>query len=222
MTSNPSLEQIKASFHVFEGKRHVAVETLDLLTTMIEKLDKRSLNIAKASALASVIAKQTQEELCIQLTSLVTLALKAVFPDPYKFVLRFEEKRGKTEALLLVERNGMEVDPYDAAGGGVVDVISFALRICMWKLAEKPSRNTLVLDEPYRFVSRDLQAKIGGMLRDISNKLGLQMIIVTHEEELMGYGDAIYICKRRDRISEIVRDDQSEGLEKEKDEVLQE
>lgn len=208
-----SVEQARQSFHQLEGERKSIRDRWKKACKDADDLFNRSLAIAKGQALAQRVAKEVQDELCFHITSLVTLALRAVFPDPYEFVVRFEEKRGKTEALLLVSRNGEEVDPYDAAGGGVVDVISFALRICMWKLMEKQTRNVLVLDEPFKMLSTDLQSKAGRMLAEVSQKLCLQMIIVTHEEELVEYADKVYICQRRGRVSTIAGNDRQGAAE---------
>jgi hypothetical protein len=207
------VEGVRRTFDQLSGRHKALQERLVKARRESKILDRHSLLIAEGQVLAQKVAKRVQDELCFRITKLVSLALAAVFPDPYEFVVRFEEKRGKTEALLMVVRNGEEIDPYDAAGGGVVDVISFALRICMWRLMEKPSRNVLVLDEPFRFVSRDLQPKVGRMLSEVSRKLGLQMIIVTHEEELVEHADKVYFCERRNRVSEVSGSEEEDGEE---------
>jgi len=215
MTSdlNFQIEEARKAFHQLEGRRKSARERLHKVKKQVDEYESKALLIVKAQVLAQMVAKEVQQALAFHITNLVSLALKAVFPDPYEFILRFEESRGKTEALMLVSRNGNEVDPYDAAGGGVVDVVSFALRICMWKLMAHPSRNVLVLDEPFKMLSSDLQPKAGKMIGDLSKKLGLQMILVTHEKELVEYGDRVYFCKRGNRFSKISRDDQQEAAE---------
>ena len=102
-----------------------------------ERLKKRALmrlesNLEEALLVAQEVAQQTQEELEYQVSTLVTNALESIFPDPYEFHVAFEIKRGKTEASLYFTRDGEEIDPLTAAGGGVVEITAFALKLSMF------------------------------------------------------------------------------------------
>lgn len=114
----------------------------------------------------------------------VSRCLEAVFDDPYEFRILFDKKRGKTEARLAFVRNGQEVSPTDAAGGGVVDVAAFALRLACLMTAQPPVRKVLILDEPFRFVSAGYRDRVRTMLETVSKEMGVQIVMVTHAEEL--------------------------------------
>jgi DNA repair exonuclease SbcCD ATPase subunit len=144
----------------------------------------------KARAIIQKVAKETQQSLEYHVGELVSLALSGIFPDPYKFVVEFMERRNKTECDLSFERDGERVHPFDASGGGAVDVASFALRSSIWSLGG--SRNVLGLDEPFRFLSRELQPRACEMLREISHRLGLQIIMVTHSPDLIEGADRVF------------------------------
>ena len=133
------------------------------------------------------LAQQTQKTIEDKINGLVTMALEAIFPDPYKFNLRFVQKRNKTECEIILEKHGQEMKPMDAAGGGVIDVISMICRISFWALKRK--RPVLILDEPAKFVSRDLLPKVAELLKTISSKMGMQMIVITHLPELAKCAD---------------------------------
>ena len=150
-------------------------------------------NHEKARSIAQTVAENTQQKIEFHINNLVTTALAAVFPDPYEFKLRFIQRRNKTECDLLLVKNEQEIDPFSAAGGGVIDVLSFALRTAIWSI--KKTRNTFILDEPMKFVSIDLQAKCSEMLKTISEKLHLQMIIVSHLPEMIRSADKIIEIK---------------------------
>jgi len=47
-----------------------------------------------------------------------------------------------------------------------------------------------------RFVSSDLQERAGEMVAEISKKLGLQFIMITHEESLTIHADKVYTVRR--------------------------
>ena len=140
----------------------------------------------EAQTLAQQIAQQVQEKAHRQIASVVTRSLRAVFAeDPYEFIIQFERKRGRTEARMVFMREGKEVDPMMAAGGGVVDVAAFALRLSCLMLSRPPLRRVLVLDEPMRFVSANLRHRVRKLLEMLSKEMNVQFIIVTHQTELV-------------------------------------
>ena len=84
-----------------------------------------------------------------------------------------------------------------ASGGGVIDIASFALRIALWSISSPRPMNTLIFDEPFRFLSRELQPRAGIMLQEICKKLGLQIILVTHNPSLIDSADKIFRVSQR-------------------------
>lgn len=146
---------------------------------------------------------KTQQALAFHISEITTLALQAVFDDPYDLVVEFVERRNKTECDLYFERNGQKVNPMEAAGGGAVDVAAFALRVASWSMENPRSRNTIILDEPMRFLSTGLQPKASEMLQQLSERLGLQFIIVTHEEELTEQADKIFEVSKQGKVSQV-------------------
>ena len=90
----------------------------------------------------------------------------------------------------------------NAAGGGVVDLTAFALRISSYIL-ERGSDNVIIFDEPFRFVSRDLQERAGQILKTLSEKLKLQIILITHIPELVNIADKAFEVKKIDGVSKV-------------------
>jgi DNA repair exonuclease SbcCD ATPase subunit len=166
-------------------KHELKIEKVDL------KQAERDVEFStKARAIIQKVARETQQSLEYHVGELVSLALSGIFPDPYKFVVEFVERRNKAECDLFFERDGERIHPFDASGGGAVDVASFALRSSIWSLGG--SRNVLGLDEPFRFLSRELQPRACEMLQEISHRLGLQIIMVTHSPDLIEGADRVF------------------------------
>jgi DNA repair exonuclease SbcCD ATPase subunit len=159
----------------------------------------------EAQIFIQTVARETQGQLEYHLSEIVTLALAALWPDEgWRFRVRFELRRGRTEADLLFEdAEGHTIDPLSADGGGAADVAALALRLSLWSLRQPRSRATIVLDEPLRFLSTDLQAKASTLLRELAARLGLQFIIVTHEEELLEAADRVFKVAKRNGRSEV-------------------
>jgi DNA repair exonuclease SbcCD ATPase subunit len=159
------------------------------------------LNCQKARTVVQIVAEETQKKIEYQVSNLVSLALASVFLDPYEFKLKFVMRRNKTEADMLFIKNGHEGNPIEIAGGGALDVASFALRAAIWSI--KPTNNVLIQDEPFHFLSRNLQNKCSQMIKKISQKLGIQFIIVSHIPEITDAADKVFNVSYEDGISKI-------------------
>lgn len=135
----------------------------------------------EAQRIVQHIAQFLQQQAHDRIASVVTRCLNAVFDDPYEFRIRFDQKRGKTEARLTFLRNGMELDdPLNEVGGGVVDVASLALRLSCILLSRPPLRRLVVLDEPWKNIrGKANKARTRDMIVRLSKELGIQFIINT-------------------------------------------
>ena len=138
----------------------------------------------EAQELAQHVAQVIQQKAHDQIARVVSRCLSAVFDEPYEFRIHFERKRGRTEARLTFDRDGMEVDPMTASGGGVVDIASFALRLSCLILNKPPLRRAMVMDEPFRFVSEEFRDRVKALLETLSEEMKTQFVIVTHINEL--------------------------------------
>lgn len=137
----------------------------------------------QAQKIIQSVAATLQQEVHARISAIVSRCLSSVFNSPYSFHIHFEQKRGKTEARIVFIRDGEEVDPTTEAGGGVVDVAAFALRIAALILSGNNSP-TIILDEPLKFLSRNHAARVSQLLTILSEELSLQFILVTHDTTL--------------------------------------
>lgn len=138
----------------------------------------------EARQIIQAIAETVQEEAHKRIAGVVSQCLATVFAQPYEFHIRFRQARGRTEAELVFVRDGKDINPIDASGGGVVDVAAFALRLSSLMLSRPARRRVMILDEPFRFVSQNYRANVRAMMEELSRDLGVQFIMVTHIAEL--------------------------------------
>lgn len=157
------------------AQKQLSVERRDLLRI---KLDK----IAAFTALTVLRSAGSllQEKVHHQIGLFVSRALHIVFEERYEFRIRFVERRKQTEAELELLLDGVAVDPMTATGGGVVDIIAFALRLACLRLSRPSAEPILILDEPFKFVSRDRLPFVKKMLEELSQEAGIQILMVTH------------------------------------------
>jgi DNA repair exonuclease SbcCD ATPase subunit len=195
------LVELKEAFSKRKAKRDVLLAQADALAKKHTVLSTRYDNALKARIVLQDVAKKTQENLELRISKLVTMALAAVFPDPPAFVTSVETRRNQTEIDLLFEVDSARDKPEDSDAGGAMDIASFALRIACWSLNK--TRNTFILDEPFRNLSADLQHKAGEMIKELSTELGIQIIMVSHQEEINVKADRTFIVYKKDKLSTV-------------------
>lgn len=147
----------------------------------IEDARLYSVYCEEAQTIVQNVAQLTQQELEYHVSELVSLALAAVFDEPYELSVEFTQRRGRTEADLWFVRDGKKIDPLGASGGGAVDVASFGLMVALWSLAPVKTRPVLFMDEPLKWLKGgQLPERGASMIKEISEKLGLQVVMISH------------------------------------------
>lgn len=198
-----NLNDLRNKLEQKRGKKIELENSIINLRTKIRQ-DKIMLeNLEKARSIIRLVGLTTQQQLQYHISDVTSLALESIFKDPFKVNLNFVERRNKTECDIMFEKNGEEYEPIDATGGGVVDVAAFALRIACWSMSIKKSNNVIILDEPMRFLSENYQEQASQMIKEVSEKLGIQFIIVTHEPLLAEYADKTFKVSINNGISKV-------------------
>lgn len=200
---NGNLRQLKARLAEEKGQLKHINDELGRYSKELAALEVRRDHITKARWVLQEVAKTTQQELEYHISGLVTMALASVFDDPYEFVIEFVTRRQRAECDLKFSKDGEHCNPLDASGGGTVDVASFALRVAFLSMESPQRRRVLILDEPFRFVSPDLQSKASQMIREISRRMGLQIIMISHAENIIDSADRVFEVTKIGEISEV-------------------
>lgn len=179
------LQELKDKFTRLSERRRALEEELDVASAQLEAIEAGMADFAGAQVFFAELAEQTQRQFREQVERLSTAAVHSVFDRPYQVKLSSERKRGRMETEILVVENGEEFQPRAEMGGSMVDLLSFSLRIILWSMQAPRSRNTFILDEPFKFLGAGERLQHAGqMLSEIARSLQVQLIIVTHEEEL--------------------------------------
>jgi len=154
------------------------------------------------------VAIKTQTQLQYHISDITSLALAAVFDNPYELKVEFVQRRNKTECDLFFVRNEHQVDPISSSGIGAVDVAAFALRIASWSMQRPRSRNVIILDEPFKHLKgRISNQRVLEMIKQISEKLNFQIIMVSDEriprEDIIEAADKVFETKIVKGITQI-------------------
>ena len=133
------------------------------------------------------VAQTIQQQAHNRIAGVVSKCLETVFvgEDVYGFKIHFDRKRGRTEARLVLTKNGHEIeDPLDFDSGGVCEVAAFALRLSCLVLSKPRLRKVILFDEPFKSISVDYLDNVRILMNKLSEEFGVQFIIVTHISQL--------------------------------------
>lgn len=134
--------------------------------------------------LTKEVATQIQRMAFDKIEGLVTRCLDLVLGPIYEFKLNCEIKSGRTQVSFAFLKDGNPIDPMEGTSGGAKDVASFALRLVALVMSNPRTRLLMVLDEPFKWVSKDHRANVSTMMEELAEEFDAQFIIVTHIDEL--------------------------------------
>lgn len=177
-------------------------EGLQKLTTRIETLEQVQVLFQKA-------AEESRELGRAALEAAARTALQYVYGNSRTVHLALGESRGRPEAQLLVGFIGPDGEERltnpgeDEEGGGVINVLSLALRMAILELFSPPLVGPLLLDEPTSMVSVEESEHVTDFLKEVARSTGRQVLLVTHSPELAAGADRQFQVVMVDGISEI-------------------
>ena len=128
-----------------------------------------------------------------ELKDILNSALQYIFFDEnYSIEIELTDKRGKSLNIRIF-LDGKPANLKRGTGMGVKTVISAVLH--MYYLQCKNSK-VLMLDEAYSAVSAEYVDRFFDFLHQMCEKLGFKIILITHDERLLKYGDKRYIIDK--------------------------
>lgn len=205
MTKN-RLKEMRSMLERHKGAKAQVERYISETEQALKQIKRNARQHEQAIEIVKEVGLKTQQTLQFHISNTVSMALSSVFDDAYEMVVEFVQRRGKTECDLLFGRGDNQVNPLSASGGGAVDVASFALRVASWSMQLPRTRNVLLLDEPFKNVSEGLLPKASELLKQVSEQLGLQIIMVTHSDTLIESADNIIQIQYRNRQSKQVKE----------------
>lgn len=171
------------------------------LSSKIKSLEQTLTDAEQARIILQQVAQNTLKNLEFHISNLGTLALKSVSPDFPELSATITIRRNQTEVDFLFKEFDKEQKPLDSSGYGAVNIVCYALRVSFWSLNK--TRNVMILDEPFRDLSPDLQHKASEMVKMLADKYHLQHIIVSHAEDINFSADKTFTVKRVGKKSKI-------------------
>ncbi len=182
---NSSIKTLRQQLDKKKQTRESLAQTREKLISDLESARVEQAALSQAQDAFQRLAQQVQQTAHEQIARLVDRCLADVFgADAYECRIEINRKRGKTEAEIYLLRNGAQLKPLDECGGGVVDVTAFALRTAALIMKRPKPRSLLLLDEPFKHLSKQYRPRAARLIQEMAHELGVQIILVTHDPAL--------------------------------------
>ena len=145
----------------------------------------------KARLLLLQTADYQRKKVKEDLEDMVTKALQYIREEEIYFNIHIKESRGRAECEFEITsiRDGIKTTTgvMESRGDGISDIVGLALDIAMIELSGVSG--PIILDEPTKQLSKRYINNIGAFLKDLSETFNRQIIMITHNKQLMNAGN---------------------------------
>lgn len=191
-----------------EGKVEILKDQLDKVELKLSDKERYSDILTQVSILFQKTSEFAREQSKRQIEDTVTKCLQFILETDIEFLIELSESRSVPVAEFFVQSNypegySIKTKPEIARGGGVVDIISLALRIAFLQQNQPLLSGPLILDEPGKHVSNDYIFNLGEFLKRSSGIFNRQIIMVTHNPHLSQISDKAFQVSNKRGISEV-------------------
>lgn len=187
-----SLNNLTSQLSSLEGQCTLLNEQNIVSQEKIEQLDHNKEVYKKSVELLTIVEKSTKDVIKKGFEEIVTYALQYILnSSEYSLQLEFG-RRGNLQEVDFHLKTPDCKEPHDpllSSGGGVLDILSLALRISLIGLTKPKIEGFLALDEPFKHLSSNYIPIAGNFVKTISRRINRQVIMVTHKSELVNNAD---------------------------------
>jgi len=125
-----------------------------------------------------------------KLGAIGSMGLNAVFPNNhYEVLLEHTTKRGTAHLDIVLVKDDKRVRIKGGSGGSIVQLLAYLLRHLTTVSPHPPLRLLEVLDEPFSMVAQAQRPALCTLMKDITERLGFQLLFSSHEDELLDAAD---------------------------------
>lgn len=205
-----TLSDAKNKLMINKGRKQQLTEQLESIKAKSGKSSKDIDVFEQVRMLLQKTSDYAREQSRARIESLVTNCLQYIFDSNIEFKIEISEIRGRPEAeffvISVINGETIKMKPQEARGGGVVDIISLALRLAMLQCSSVDINGPIILDEPAKHVSDEYIVQVAEFLKQVSQMFNRQVIMVTHNRHLTEIADKAFKIEQSDGKSLIIID----------------
>ena len=191
-----------------EGIRDSILDQVEKKRQGIREVEAEEKKLSGVVFLLQKAADFSRNQATHQIEDIVTQSIAYIMQNSSRFIVDLSEKRGLPIAEFFVESDygeyKVKTKPEMSRGGGVVDIVSLALRIAFLENHRPKMDGPLFLDEPGKHISDDYIFNMGEFVKECSRLFSRQIIMVTHNDYLTNICDKAFRVDIRNGISEVV------------------
>jgi DNA repair exonuclease SbcCD ATPase subunit len=129
------------------------------------------------------------------MAELSTAALQHIINDQdLTFSIKQEQKNNRVAVKFVLSQTNpdgtVDGDPLQSYGGGASAIISLVLRLAV--MTKMNMGNLLLLDESMAFLADTYVPNAGSFMRQLSERTGINILMVTHNKEYLNYAHTAY------------------------------
>jgi len=190
--------QLDGYYKALRSEEQEHLSEIDALKKEIDLLTKTS------AVLKHLLDTMVKDEIN-KMAGLITYGLKTIFNDQnLTFIPKIVKKNEKMHIELKTLNKGVEGD-VGSIGGSVAIIESFFLRLLC--LLKKKYARLLLLDETFAAVAEEYIGNTSKLLSELSKKLNLDILLVTHQRAFQDNADHVYKVRESDKglLMELLR-----------------
>lgn len=180
-----------------KGDRDSLLRRRTLAESEIESYQSEQIELLKTKAVLDDLVKSFIGFQLDRIKEYVGYGLKTVIPDQeLDFECEITTKSNKPWVeFLTVNSDGISANALDGFGGSVAQIESLILRVlAILQLKLYP---LIVLDESLNAVSEEYLPNLSHLLSELSKQLGVKILLVTHNKEILHSATRIYKASER-------------------------
>lgn len=169
--------------------------------------NKKAMNV-KALAILDKAIQVISANGIGKIESIVSDGMNLVFDQDLQLVLERKEGAKGDSYRIMVKQGDVIGPPIDTMGGGVVNVISFLLRVIM--IQRFKLNKVIILDEAFNNVSSDHLPKVSEMLRSLCDDHGYTILSITQAPLLASAAERVFRVEKGPLLCELSSDELDE------------
>lgn len=182
------------------GQRKMLEEQMGKYEKEVDNHNKHISNLKLIEAYLAAFADERQALVYRKIEDTVTEGLRAVFLEDMRLEVSTKMVGSRPEVVFNIvsvnEDEELRTGIMDARGGGVAAIVGFLIQAVLVLLTPN-LRPIIFLDESFRNVSEEYQAPLGEFIKELCERTGLQVVLVTHQPTIAEYADSHYGFSQR-------------------------
>jgi len=184
------------------GQKSQLTDRLISLRNRLAALQIEQELLVAARELFQKVSMLVRYKISDRFAELATEALKFIFQrDDLKFIVNLDVKGNLPVAAFSVMVDGHEVDPREALGGSIYEIIGICLRLICLEVFKL--QGPLILDEPLRSVDEVNLRRGLEFILQYCKSTGRQLFIVTHNNQIAGSADKLFEVVQEGGVSSV-------------------